>query len=73
MEELERLGKTLHPYSSVRGEFKPEYLGLLTKKRSRLMVEWCDRVLVLGFSCSRFDLNLIKVHFAELLADPRSS
>ena len=24
------------------------------------MVEWCDRVLVLGFSCNRYDLNQIK-------------
>ena len=36
------------------------------------MTEWCDQVPVLGFNCGRYDLILIKEHFAELLADTTS-
>ena len=44
----------------------------LIRKRRRAITEWCDQVPVLGFKCGRYDLNLIKEHFAELLADTTS-
>jgi len=40
-----------------------------TQKLREAVVEWCDQVPVQGFNCGRYDLNLIKEHFAELLAD----
>lgn len=42
----------------------PEDIHLFTKERRRAIVEWCDKVPVLGFNCGRFDFNLIKEHFA---------
>ena len=41
------------------------YFNALQYKR---LNEWCDQVPVLGFNSGRYDLNLIKEHFAELLA-----
>ena len=51
--------------TAVRAEFMPEDIHLFTAKRRRAIVEWCDQVPVLGFNCGRYDLNLIKEHFAE--------
>ena len=50
----------------------PKDIHLFTRKRLRAMIEWFDEVPVLGFNCGRYDLNLIKEHFAELLADTTS-
>lgn len=67
MEELERRRRNIR--AAVRARFMPEDIFLLPVKKHRLLVEWCDQVLVLGFNCGRYDLNLIKEHFVELLAD----
>ena len=53
----------------MRHEFMPEDIRHLPRKKRREVVEWCDQVPVLAFNCGRYDLNLIKEHFAELLAD----
>ena len=47
----------------------PEDFHVLTGRQRREISEWCDQVPVQGFNCGRYDLNLIKEHFAELLAD----
>ena len=70
MKELERRGKNIR--ALVRQEFMPEDIHLFTRKQRRAVQEWCDQVPVLGFNCGRYDLNLIKEHFAELLADTTS-
>ena len=70
MEELKRREKNIR--ASVRLEFMPKDIHLFTRKRLRVMTEWCDQVPVLGFNCGRYDLNLIKEHFAELLANTTS-
>ena len=70
MEELKRRGENIR--AEVRREFMPNDIHLFTRKRLRAMTEWCDQVPVLGFNCGRYDLNLIKEHFAELLADTTS-
>ena len=67
MEELERQGTKIR--ARVRDEFVPEDLGLLQGKQQRKLEGWCDQLPVLGFNCGQYDLNLIKEHFAELLAD----
>jgi len=66
MEELERRGRNIR--AAVRKDFMPEDMHVLTGKQRRAVVEWCDQVPVQGFNCGRYDLNLIKEHFAELLA-----
>lgn len=53
----------------VRVEFTPEDLHMFTAKRRRALEESCNQVPVLRFNCGDYDLNLIKEHFAELLAD----
>ena len=45
----------------------PEDIHLFTGKQRRAAVEWCDQEPVLGFNCGRYDPNLIKEHFAELM------
>ena len=67
MEELERRGAKIR--ARIRGEFAPEDLVLLQGKQRRKLEGWCDQVPVLGFNCRRYDLKLIKEHFAKLLAD----
>ena len=47
-------------------------MHLFTCKHRSALMEWCDQVPVLGFNCGRYDLNLIKEHFAELLSDTTS-
>ena len=66
MEELKRRAKNIR--ASVRREFMPEEMHLFTRKQRIAVIEWCDQVPVLSFNCGRYDLNLIKEHFAELLA-----
>ena len=50
----------------VREEFVPDDINLLTAKRRRPIVEWCNQVPVVGSTYRRYDLNVIKEHFAEL-------
>ena len=42
---------------------------MLPKAQRIKIEEWCDQVPVLGFNSGRYDLNLIREHFAERLAD----
>ena len=68
MEEIARRG------DAIREEVKTTHmpptgeLGLSNKAHSR-MLEWCAQVPVVGFNSGRYDLNLIKEHFMEELAD----
>ena len=67
MEELERRGKNIR--TKVREEFMPADVNLLPKAQRQKIEEWCDQVPVMGFNSGTYDLNLIKKHFAEHLAD----
>ena len=67
MEELERRGKNIR--EQVRAEFMPADVNLLPKDQRKKIEEWCDQVPVAGFNSGTYDLNLIKKHFAERLAD----
>ena len=67
MEELERRGKNIR--AQVRAEFMPEDENLLPKAQRKKIEEWCNQVPVVGFNSGTYDLNLIKKHFAEHLAD----
>ena len=67
MEELERRGKNIR--AQVRAEFMPEDANLLPKAQRKKIEEWCNQVPVVGFNSGTYDLNLIKKHFAEHLAD----
>ena len=67
MEELERRGKNIR--AQVRAEFMPEDVGLLPKAQRQKIEEWCNQVPVVGFNSGTYDLNLIKKHFADRLAD----
>ena len=67
MVELERRGKNIR--DQVRAAFIPEDMNMLTKKQCQKTEEWCNQVPVLGFNSGRYDLNLIREHFAERLAD----
>lgn len=62
MEELERHRRTI--CTVVATEFMPEESQLLSKKQQRVVVEWCEQGPLLGFNCRRYDLNLVKEHFA---------
>ena len=59
---------------SIREEVKTTHMpptgeiGLTNKAHAR-MLEWCAQVPVVGFNSGRYDLNLIKEHFVEELAD----
>jgi len=66
MEELERRGKNIR--AQVRAEFVPEDAHLLPKAQRQRIDEWCNQVPGLGFNSGRYDLNLIKNHFAGRLA-----
>ena len=67
MEELERRGKNIR--AQVRADFMPEDANLLPKAQRQKIEEWCNQVPVVGFNSGTYDLNLIKKHFAEHLAD----
>ena len=67
MEELERRGKNIR--TQVRAEFMPADVNLLPKAQRQKIEEWCDQVPVTGFNSGTYDLNLIKNHFVEHLAN----
>ena len=67
MEELERREENIR--ERVRATFKPDDINMLTKMQRLKIEEWCDQVPVLGFNSGKYDLNLIRKHFAELVAD----
>ena len=62
-------GRAGEARNKIRAEFMPENIHLFTAKRCVAIVDWYDQLPDLGFNCGRYDLNLIKEHFAELLAD----
>ena len=62
-------GRAGEARNKIRAEFMPENIHLFTAKRCVAIVEWYDQLPNLGFNCGRYDLNLIKEHFAGLLAD----
>ena len=47
----------------------PDDVRMLPKAQRIKIEEWCDQVPVLGFNSGRYDLNLIREHFAERLSD----
>ena len=67
MEELERREKIIR--DQVRAVFIPDDINMLTKAQRLKIEEWCNQVPVFGFNSGRYDLNLIREHLAELLAD----
>ena len=67
MEELERREKNIR--DQVRAAFIPDDMNMLTKAQRLKIEEWCNQVPVLGFNSGRYDLNLIREHFAERLSD----
>ena len=67
MEELERHGKNIR--ARVRAEIVPEDVEPLQKAQRPKIEEWANQVPVVGFNSGRYDLNLIKNHLAERLAD----
>ena len=67
MEELERREKNIS--DQVRAAFIPDDINMLTKAQRFKIERWCNQVPVLGFNSGRYDLNLIREHFVELLAD----
>jgi len=67
MEELERRGKNIQ--AQVRVKFVPEDVHLLPKAQRQKIDEWYNQVPVVGFNSGSYDLNLIKNHFADRLAE----
>ena len=67
MKELGRREKNIR--AKVREEFMPADANLIPKDQRKKIEEWCDQVPTLGFNSGSYDLNLIKNHFAEQLAD----
>ena len=67
MEEMERRGKNIR--SKVQAGCMPDDVKILPKAQRLKIEEWCDQVPLLGFNSVRYDLNLIREHFAERLAD----
>ena len=67
VEELERREKNIR--DQVRAAFIPDDINMLTKAQRLKIEEWCNQVPVLGFNSGRYDLNLIREHFAERLSD----
>ena len=67
MEELERREENIR--EQVRAAFKPDDINMLTKTQRFKIEECCNQVPVLGFNSGKYDLNLIRKHFAELVAD----
>ena len=55
--------------AGVRVTYKPNDVHLLPKKQHIKIEEWFDQVPVLTFNCGRYDLKIIKGHFAERLPD----
>ena len=67
MEKLERRGRNIR--AQVRAEFVPEDVHLLHKAQQQKIEESCNQVPVVGFNSGRYDLNLIKNHLAQRLAE----
>ena len=67
MEELERCGKNIR--TKGRAACVPDDVKMLPKAQRIKIEEWCAQVPVLGFNSGRYDLNLIREHFAERLSD----
>ena len=67
MEELERRGKNIR--DKVSEEFSPKDLCLLPRQQKTNSQDWYNQVPVVGFNSGDYDMNLIKTHFAEELAD----
>jgi len=67
VEELEQHGKNIR--TKVRAACVPNDMKMLPKAQRIKIEEWCDQVAVLGFNSGRYDLNLIREHFAECLSD----
>ena len=67
MEELARRGKNIR--TKVRAVCVPYDVKMLPKAQRIKIEEWCDQVPVLGFNSGRYDLNLIREHFAEHLSE----
>jgi len=63
MEEQERRRKNIR--TKVRAACVPDDVKMLPKAQCIKIQEWCDQVPVLGFNSGRYDLNLIREHFAE--------
>ena len=67
MEELERRGKNIRPRYE---RSSCQKTCTCSKKGSgKKIEEWCSQVPVVGFNSGRYDLNLIKNHYAERLAE----
>ena len=66
MKELERRAENIR--EAVRREImsKDNYFNSTQRRK---LIEWWQQVPVLRFNSGRYDLNLIKEHFTELLAD----
>ena len=67
MEELEWRGKNM--WTEVRATLMPDNVRMLPKAQRIKIEEWCDQVPVLRFNSGRYDVNLIREHFAECLSD----
>lgn len=67
MAELERRSANIR--ACVRRQFMPKDGHLLKGKGRGAIAKWCDQFPILGFNSGRYDLNLIKEHFVELLAN----
>ena len=67
MEELEWRGENIR--TKVRAACVPDDVKMLPKAQHIKIEEWCDQVPVRGFNSGRYDLNLIREHFAERLSD----
>ena len=68
MEEIARRGDAIREEVKMTHMPPPGEIGLSNKAHKR-MLEWCAQVPVVGFNSGRYDLNLIKEHFVEELAD----
>ena len=65
--ELERRGKNIR--TKVRAICVPDDVKMLSKAQRIKIEEWCEQVPVIGFNSGRYDLNLIREHFAKRLSD----
>jgi hypothetical protein len=64
---LERRAAVLR--AEVEKQYLPADIDLLPQGQRQEIRTWCEHVSVLGFNSGRYDLNLIKDHFVEQLAD----
>ena len=71
MEELERRGENIR--TQVRRTLFIKDFCLLPKPRQQKINEWRDQVPVLGFNSGHYDLNMIKEHFVEQIAEKQGN